>query len=212
MWKNKASRLEETAHDAPRAAAGETDSAVEIHAMKEGQSGGSSAPLARPAYATESAPSRLGARLCIKGEVKGTGDLIVEGAVEGTIQLEGHKLTIGTGAKIVADIQAGEIVVYGEIRGNLHARDRIEIRKEGAVHAELTTSRIVIDDGAYFKGSIEIERYGAALDQRPEVRPREAEARARREIETPVVPTHTGGTPTLHPPSFADPASVKNVR
>jgi cytoskeletal protein CcmA (bactofilin family) len=86
----------------------------------------------------------------------------VDGSVEGLIQLEDRKLTVGASAKLTADVVAREVVVYGAVKGNLRARDRIEIKKDGSVVGDLTTARIMIEDGAYFKGSIEIDRTGAA--------------------------------------------------
>ena len=106
--------------------------------------------------------ARLGPGLHVKGEISGNEDLAVEGSVEGLIQLEDRKLTIGASARVTADILAREVVVYGNVKGNLRARDRIEIKKDGSVVGDLTTARIMIEDGAYFKGSIEIEKTGEA--------------------------------------------------
>lgn len=111
----------------------------------------------RPAGTT---PARLGSSLHVKGEINGNEDLLVDGSVEGLISLEDRKLTVGPTAKVAADVVAREIVVHGTVKGNLRARDRIEIKKEGSVVGDLTTARISIDDGAYFKGSIEIDRGG----------------------------------------------------
>jgi len=105
--------------------------------------------------------ARLGASLHIKGEISGNEDLHVDGSVEGLIQLDDRKLTVGASAKVTADLVAREVVVYGSVKGNLRARDRIEIKKDGSVIGDLTTARIMIEDGAYFKGSIEIDRKGA---------------------------------------------------
>ena len=80
------------------------------------------------------------------------------------MQLEDRKLTVGASAKVTADIIAREVVVYGNVKGNLRARDRIEIKKDGSVVGDLTTARIMIEDGAYFKGSIEIDKTGEASD------------------------------------------------
>jgi cytoskeletal protein CcmA (bactofilin family) len=71
---------------------------------------------------------------------------------------------VGASAKVTADIIAREVVVYGNVKGNLRARDRIEIKKDGSVVGDLTTARIMIEDGAYFKGSIEIDKSGDASD------------------------------------------------
>jgi cytoskeletal protein CcmA (bactofilin family) len=104
--------------------------------------------------------ARLGASLHVKGEITGNEDLAIDGSVEGLVQLEDRKLTIGASAKLTADVIAREVVVYGNVKGNLRARDRIEIKKDGSVVGDLTTARIMIEDGAYFKGSIEIDKAG----------------------------------------------------
>jgi len=108
--------------------------------------------------------ARLGASLHVKGEISGNEDLHIDGSVEGLIQLDDRKLTVGASAKLTADVVAREVVVYGSVKGNLRARDRIEIKKDGSVVGDLTTARIMIEDGAYFKGSIEIDRTGASSE------------------------------------------------
>ena len=113
----------------------------------------------RPSSTTPSgSTARLGATLHVKGEISGNEDLHSDGSVEGLVQLEDRKLTVGASAKLTADVVAREVVVYGSVKGNLRARDRIEIKKDGSVVGDLTTARIMIEDGAYFKGSIEIDR------------------------------------------------------
>ena len=113
----------------------------------------------RPLSTTPSgSTARLGASLHVKGEISGNEDLHIDGTVEGLVQLEDRKLTVGASAKLTADVVAREVVVYGSVKGNLRARDRIEIKKDGSVVGDLTTARIMIEDGAYFKGSIEIDR------------------------------------------------------
>jgi cytoskeletal protein CcmA (bactofilin family) len=113
----------------------------------------------RPLGATaDRAIARLGPSLHIKGEISGNEDLMIEGTVEGLVQLDERKLTVGATAKLTADIIAREVVVYGSVKGNLRAKDRIEIKKDGSVNGDLTTARIMIEDGAYFKGSIEIDK------------------------------------------------------
>ena len=104
--------------------------------------------------------ARVGPSLHIKGEITGNEDLELHGTVEGTVTLEERKLTVGPTAKVSADLTAREIVVYGSVKGNLRARDRIEIKKDGSVVGDLSTARIMIEAGAYLKGSIEITREG----------------------------------------------------
>lgn len=113
----------------------------------------------RPLNATaERATGWLGSSLEVKGEISGTEDLLIEGSVEGLIQLDEGKLTVGTAAKLTADINAREVVVYGYVHGNVHAKRKIEIKKGGSVNGNLTTAQIMIEEGADFKGKIEIVR------------------------------------------------------
>jgi cytoskeletal protein CcmA (bactofilin family) len=115
----------------------------------------------RPMGATaDRSTARLGPSLHVKGEISGNEDLVIDGSVEGLVQLDERKLTVGATAKVTADIIAREVIVYGAVKGNLRAKDRIEIKKDGSVNGDLTTARIMIEDGAYFKGSIEIDKTG----------------------------------------------------
>jgi cytoskeletal protein CcmA (bactofilin family) len=98
----------------------------------------------------------VSAGLRIKGEISGNEDLLVEGTVEGPIQLQDGTLTVGAKGKVIADVVAREIVVYGDVQGNLTARDRIEIKSNGSVLGDLKTARMLIEDGAALKGSIEV--------------------------------------------------------
>jgi cytoskeletal protein CcmA (bactofilin family) len=100
----------------------------------------------------------LGASLRVKGEISGTEDLLIDGSVEGSIHLDDRKLTVGKTAKLTADINARDVVVYGYVKGNVRAKGRIEIKKDGYVIGNLTTAQIMIEDGADFKGTIEIDR------------------------------------------------------
>ena len=100
----------------------------------------------------------LGSGLRVKGDITGTEDLLIDGSVEGLIQLEERKVTVGPTAKVTADITARDVVVYGYVKGNVHAKGRIEIKKNGSVIGNLTTAQIMIEDGADFKGSIDIDK------------------------------------------------------
>ena len=103
-------------------------------------------------------PSYLGVGLVIKGEIIGDEDLKIDGKIEGPISLGNHRLTAGVTADMAGDIVAREIMVYGNVKGKLSGHDRIELKKNSSVLGSLTTPRIIIEDGAYFKGCIEIER------------------------------------------------------
>jgi cytoskeletal protein CcmA (bactofilin family) len=118
----------------------------------------------RPIEATASrATGWLGSSLRVKGDIIGTEDLLIDGSVEGLIKMDDWKLTVGATAKLTADINARDVVVYGYVKGNVHAKGRIEIKKDGAIIGNLTTAQIMIEDGADFKGSIEIDRSEAKV-------------------------------------------------
>lgn len=102
--------------------------------------------------------SRLGPSLLVKGEISGNEDLLIDGSVEGVVRLNEKKLMIGPTANVKADIIAGQVVVRGNVRGNVWARHRIEIGNDGSLTGDLTTAQAFIEDGAWFKGSIVIEK------------------------------------------------------
>jgi cytoskeletal protein CcmA (bactofilin family) len=115
--------------------------------------------VVRPTGATaDRVMARLGPSLHVKGEISGNEDLYIEGTVEGLVHLDEGKLTVGVTAKLTADVLAGEVIVYGSVKGNVRGTGKIEIKKDGSVNGDLTTAQIIIEDGAYFKGSIEIEK------------------------------------------------------
>jgi cytoskeletal protein CcmA (bactofilin family) len=102
--------------------------------------------------------SCLGASLEIKGKISGDEDLQIDGKVEGAVALSGQRLTVGRTGKLNSEVHARELIVYGTLTGNVRASDRVEIKKDGSVTGDITTARISVEDGAYFKGRIEIER------------------------------------------------------
>jgi cytoskeletal protein CcmA (bactofilin family) len=121
------------------------------------------APVNAPAGNRTNSPTArtlacLGSTIVVKGEISSDEDLQIDGKVDGPILLRGHRLTVGRTAQLNSQITASEVIVYGNASGNLHARDRVEIKKDGQVIGDITTKRISIEDGAYFKGRIEIER------------------------------------------------------
>ena len=100
----------------------------------------------------------LGATLTIQGEITSEEDLQIDGKVRGPISLQGRRLTIGRTAELNSEVTAGEVIVYGKLIGNISAHDRVEIKKDGSVIGDITTTRVSIEDGADFKGRMEIDR------------------------------------------------------
>ncbi len=120
----------------------------------------SSEPAApRPVSTTTTADqATIGKSLVIKGEVTGSESLYIDGRVEGSINLAGNRVTVGRNGVVAANINAREIVVLGKVRGNLTASDRVDIRSDGSLTGDVVAARISIEDGAFFKGGIDIRK------------------------------------------------------
>src|SRR2546427_8418106 len=118
----------------------------------------SSAP--RPVTASTADQATIGKSLVIKGEVTGSESLYIDGRVEGSINLAGNRVAIGRNGVVAAHINAREIVVLGKVRGNLTASDRVDIRNDGSLTGDVIAARISIEDGAFFKGGIDIRKAG----------------------------------------------------
>jgi|SRR5579883_1632369 cytoskeletal protein CcmA (bactofilin family) len=141
------------------------------------------APAAAPRNATLSTTDQatIGKSLVIKGEVTGSESLYIDGRVEGSINLPGNRVTVGKNGVVNANINAREVVVLGKVRGNLTASDRVDIRTEGSLTGDVVAQRISIEDGAFFKGGIDIRKPGQkANGEAKEAPPAEATAAAAR--------------------------------
>jgi cytoskeletal protein CcmA (bactofilin family) len=101
-------------------------------------------------------PASLGKSVLVKGQIVSREDLTIDGEVEGTIELHENRLTIGPNGKVTANIKAREIIVLGSVNGNIDVTDKIDIRKEARLIGDIRSARVVIEDGAFFKGSIDI--------------------------------------------------------
>lgn len=108
--------------------------------------------------AVRSGSAALGKNVTVKGQIVAREDLTIDGEVEGTVECHEHRLTIGPNARVQSNLKAREIVIHGSIQGNVEAADKIDIKKEAKLVGDIKTSRIVIEDGAYFKGSIDISK------------------------------------------------------
>lgn len=100
----------------------------------------------------------LGGSMTLKGELTGNEDLTIEGQFDGTINLKDYCVTIGQNGQVKADVTARQVVVSGKLDGKINAREKIEIHRTGSVVGDLISAGVAIEEGAYFKGSIEILR------------------------------------------------------
>jgi cytoskeletal protein CcmA (bactofilin family) len=108
--------------------------------------------------AASSGLAQIGKSVVIKGELSGSEDLYVDGQVQGSIALKGNSLTIGPNGQLKASVEAKGVVVQGKLEGNIQASDRVELRKSAIVNGDINTQRISIEEGAFLKGKVEINR------------------------------------------------------
>ena len=100
----------------------------------------------------------IGKSIVVKGELRGSEDLTIEGQVEGKIALKQHVLTIGVHGRIRAQVLAKSVVVFGEVIGNIEATEKVAIRNEGAVEGDIKAPRVAIAEGAKFRGGIDMQQ------------------------------------------------------
>jgi len=105
--------------------------------------------------------AHVGKSVVIKGELSGSEDLYVDGVVEGTIELQVNNLIIGPNGQVRANVHAKGVVVQGKLEGNIRASERAELRKSAAVVGDIFTQRIAIEEGAFFKGKVDIQKEAA---------------------------------------------------
>jgi cytoskeletal protein CcmA (bactofilin family) len=114
-----------------------------------------------------SGSASIGKAVKINGQIFSKEDLYIDGDIEGTVELLENKLTIGPNGKVLATVRAREVVVLGQIQGNVEANERLEIRKDARLIGDIKTARIAVEDGAYFKGSIDIVKSEPARSAAP---------------------------------------------
>ncbi|MBV9405665.1 MAG: polymer-forming cytoskeletal protein [Acidobacteriaceae bacterium] len=144
---------------------------------------------------TRGGSAALGKNVTVKGQIFAREDLTIDGEVEGTVECQEHRLTIGPNARVQAGLKAREIIIHGSIQGNVDATDKIDIKKEAKLVGDIKTSRIVIEDGAYFKGSIDISK--ATVSAKP-AQPAPAQPPTQPSIQTssqPVTQSSAAATP-----------------
>jgi cytoskeletal protein CcmA (bactofilin family) len=106
--------------------------------------------------AVENAPARIGKTIVICGEVKGSEDLIVDGRVEGTVNLSESRLTIGPTANVAANLSAKDILILGQVQGSIVASGRVELRAGCQVEGDIRALRLAVEDNAVFRGKVDL--------------------------------------------------------
>ena len=106
--------------------------------------------------AVDVTPARLGKTVIIRGEVKGSEDLVIDGHVEGAITLAENRLTIGPNADVLADLSARDVLIQGKLKGNIVATGRVELRAGSAVEGDVRALRLAIEDNAVFRGKVDL--------------------------------------------------------
>ncbi|MGH9512950.1 MAG: bactofilin family protein [Terriglobales bacterium] len=105
--------------------------------------------------------AHIGRSVVIKGELSGSEDLYVDGQVEGTIELHGNSLTVGPNGRLRADVNARNVIIHGTLEGNVKVSERTDLRKSAVVTGDISSQKIAIEDGAYFKGKVDIQKEAA---------------------------------------------------
>lgn len=152
----------------------------------------------KPNEQNRSDVAHIGRSVIIKGELSGSEDLYLDGEVEGSIELRNHNLTLGPNGRIRANVNAKEIIIHGKVDGNLTGSERVELKKSAVLVGDIATQRIVIEDGAYFKGGIDIQK---------DTTPRRDQAAAPAGTSTPV--TSVANTPVPGNVSASAPSFTK---
>ena len=122
----------------------------------------------KPADNARAEVAHIGKSVVVRGELSGSEDLYLDGQVEGSIELHDHHFTIGPHGRVKASVHAREVVVHGQLEGNVHGTERVELKKSAVLTGDIITQRIVIEDGAFFKGSLDTQRTPAKPEPKRE--------------------------------------------
>jgi cytoskeletal protein CcmA (bactofilin family) len=114
--------------------------------------------MSAPTTAPASGLAQIGKSVFIKGELSGSEDLYLDGQVDGSIALKGNNMTIGPNGRVKGGVEAKGVVIQGKVEGNVQASERVELRKSAIVTGDITTQRIAIEEGAFLKGKVDVNR------------------------------------------------------
>ena len=109
----------------------------------------------------------IGQSIEIRGELTGNEDLTIEGKIDGKVSLKGHNLTVGANGRIKGEVRAKAVAIVGEMNGNIVADDKVELAATGSMMGDIRAPRVVLADGARFKGSIDMDSSNRAGEKKP---------------------------------------------
>lgn len=112
----------------------------------------------KPADNFKADVAHIGKSVLVKGELSGSEDLYLDGEVEGSIQLRDHSLVVGPHGRVRANVNARDVVVHGKVDGNVRGTERVELKKSAVLVGDISTQKIIIEEGAFFKGAIDIQK------------------------------------------------------
>jgi cytoskeletal protein CcmA (bactofilin family) len=136
--------------------------------------------------------AHIGKSVIIKGELSGSEDLYIDGQVEGAIELKGNRLTLGPNGRVKANVNARSLVIQGRLEGNVHATDRVDLKQSAVVLGDIATQRISIEEGAFFKGGVDIQREATKPEVKTEQKSMPAAASASASGALPPPPVAVG--------------------
>ncbi|MGH9492394.1 MAG: bactofilin family protein [Terriglobales bacterium] len=147
--------------------------------------------------------AHIGKSVLVKGELSGSEDLYLDGEVEGSIELRDHSLVVGPHGRVRAHIHAKDVVVHGKVDGNIKGTERVELKKSAVLVGDIFTQRIIIEDGAYFKGAIDIQKEGAKTAPKREAAVGTAAAATPAYSAAPAASPSSGASPATATPGYS---------
>ena len=108
----------------------------------------------------------IGKSVTIRGELTGSEDLFLDGSFEGTVKLTESRLTVGPNAHVKAELRVGDLIVFGEVEGNIYAAGRVELRQSAVVNGDVFASRLSVEESASIRGRVELTGTGAAATKK----------------------------------------------
>jgi cytoskeletal protein CcmA (bactofilin family) len=169
MWKarNDEPSVNRNPNPNPTTASASATSGVPAAAMRPAPSAAASQTGRSPEnFRAQADIAHIGKSVLIKGELSGSEDLYLDGEVEGSIELKQHSLTIGPHGRVKANVHAREVIVHGKVEGNVRGDEKVELKKSSVLLGDIATQRIAIEEGAYFKGGIDIQKDGKSETHR----------------------------------------------